>query len=115
MLYASGDSHDNGTAGGSKRKYIYKVDTVSGSVITVATYDEPNRTEAEGLAFDPRGTMHVIVLAPYTTPLYATGTNNPKPFDGSYSIDGDDWNPSATLRHYTRVAAPLRDQLCKKQ
>ncbi len=115
MLYASGDSHDNGAAAGTKRKYIYKVDTVSGSVITVATYDEPNRTEAEGLAFDPHGTMHVIVLAPYTTPLYATGTHNPRPFDGSYSIDGDDWNPSATLRHYTRVAAPLRDQLCRKQ
>ena len=71
-------------------------------------YDEPNRTEAEGLAFDPKGTMHVIVLAPYTTPLYATGTNNPKPFDGSYSIDGDDWNPSGDVAplhpHGTAVA-----------
>jgi hypothetical protein len=113
MLYASGDSHDAGVTPGTNRKYLYKVDTVTGNVITVFHYDEPNRTEAEGLAFDPKGTMHVIVLAPYTTPLYATGTNNPKPFDGSYSIDGDDWNPSATLRHYNRTAPPLRDQLCK--
>jgi len=112
MLYASGDSHDAGATPGTNRKYLYKIDTVSGSVITLFSYDEPNRTEAEGLAFDPEGTMHVIVLAPYTTPLYAAGTNNPKPFDGSYSIDGDDWNPSATLRHYTRNALPLRDQLC---
>jgi hypothetical protein len=112
MLYASGDSHDSGAAPDTNRKYLYKVDPVSGSVITLFSYDEPHRTEAEGLAFDPNGTMHVIVLAPYTTPLYATGTNNPKPFDGSYSIDGDDWNPSATLRHFTRTAAPLRDQLC---
>jgi hypothetical protein len=115
MLYASGDSHDAGTAAGSKRKYIYKVDTVTGNVSIVLTYDEPNRTEAEGLAIDPKGTMHVIVMAPYTTPLYASGTHNPKLFDGSYSIDGDDWNPSATLRHYTRTAPPLRDQLCKAQ
>jgi hypothetical protein len=113
MLYASGDSHDAGATPGTNRKYLYKVDTVTGNVITVFHYDEPNRTEAEGLAFDPMGTMHVIVLAPYTTPLYAAGTNNPKPFDGSYSIDGDDWNPSATLRHYTRTTPPLRDQLCK--
>ena len=116
MLYASGDSHDQGsdpaTASTTNHKYIYKVDPVSGSVITVYNYNEPHRSEAEGLAFDPNGTMHVIVLAPYTTPLYATGTNNPKPFDGSYSIDGDDWNPSATLRHLNRTAAPLRDALC---
>jgi hypothetical protein len=115
MLYATGDSHDAGTADGSKRKYLYKVDTVSGSVITLFYFDEPNRTEMEGLAFAPDGTMHVIVLAPYVTPLYASGTNNPKLFDGSYSIDGDDWNPSSTLRHYTRTAPPLRDQLCRAQ
>ena len=113
MLYATGDSHDAGAAPSTNRKYLYKVDTVSGYVSTVDYFDEPNRTEMEGLGFDPHGTMHVIVLAPYTTPLYATSTNNPKPFDGSYSIDGDDWNPSATLRHYTRNAPPLRDQLCK--
>lgn len=113
MLYASGDSHDAGAAPNTNRKYVYKVDPVSGSVITLFSYDEPHRTESEGLAFDPKGTMHVIVMAPYTTPLYATGTNNPKLFDGSYSIDGDDWNPAATLRHYTRAAPPLRDQLCK--
>lgn len=113
MMYASGDSHDNGAASGSKRKYLYKVDTVTGSVITLFYYDEPNRTESEGLAFDPKGTMHVIVVAPYTTPQYATGTNNPRPFDSDYyGIDGDDWNPSSTLRHYTRAAPPLRDQLC---
>lgn len=112
MLYATADSHDAGSAPSTNRKYVFKVDTVSGNVMTVFSFDEPNRTEMEGLAFDPRGTMHVIVLAPYTTPLYATGTNNPRPFDGSYSIDGDDWNPSATLRHYTRTAPPLRDQLC---
>jgi hypothetical protein len=115
MLYATGDSHDAGAAPSTNRKYLYKVDTVSGSVITLFTYDEPSRTEVEGLAFDPNGTMHVIVVAPYTTPLYATGTNNPKLFDGSYSIDGDDWNPSSTLRHFTRAAEPLRDQLCKVQ
>jgi hypothetical protein len=115
MLYATGDSHDAGATAGTNKKYLYKVDTVSGNVITVFSYDEPNRTEVEGLGFDPKGTMHVIVLAPYTTPLYASGTNNPKPFDGSYSIDGDDWNPSATLRHYTRGAPPLRDQLCQQQ
>jgi hypothetical protein len=112
MLYASGDSHDAGTAPGTNRKYLYKVDPESGSVITLFSYDEPNRTESEGLAFGPDGTMHVIVLAPYTTPLYGT-TTNAKPFDGSYSIDGDDWNPSATLRHYTRAAPSLREQLCK--
>lgn len=113
MLYATGDSHDSGAAANTNRKYIYKVDTVTGNVITVTYFDEPHRSEMEGLGFDPKGTMHVIVLAPYTTPLYATGTNNPRPFDGSYSIDGDDWNPSATLRHYTRNSLPLRDQLCK--
>ena len=114
MLYATGDSHDAGAAAGTNRKYLYKVDTVSGNVITLFYHDEPNRTEVEGLGFDPKGTMHVIVLAPYTYP-YATGTNNPKPFDQSYSIDDDDWNPSATLRHYTRGAPPLRDQLCSQQ
>lgn len=112
MLYATGDSHDAGATPGTNRKYLYKVDTVTGNVTILFSYDEPNRTEVEGLAFDPQGTMHVIVLAPYTTPLYASGTNNPKPFDGSYSIDGDDWNPSATLRHFTRTQPPLRDQLC---
>jgi hypothetical protein len=112
MLYATGDSHDGGATPGTNRKYLYKVDTVTGNVTILFSYDEPNRTEVEGLAFDPKGTMHVIVLAPYTTPLYASGTNNPKPFDGSYSIDGDDWNPSATLRHFTRTQGPLRDQLC---
>jgi hypothetical protein len=76
---------------------------------------EPHRTEVEGLGFSPDGMMHVIVIAPYTTPLYATGTKNPKLFDGSYSIDGDDWNPSGTLRHFTRTADPLRDQLCRMQ
>ena len=89
MLYASADTKD--TVNGLKRKRIYKVDTVSGSVIELLTYDEPNRTEAEGLAFGPDGTMHLMVVAPYTTPLYAQ-TNNAKPFDESYSIDGDDWN-----------------------
>jgi hypothetical protein len=113
MLYATGDSHDAGANSGTNRKYLYKVDTVTGNVTILFSYDEPNRTEVEGLAFDPKGTMHVIVLAPYTTPLYASGTNNPKPFDGSYSIDGDDWNPSATLRHFTRTKPPLRDQLCR--
>lgn len=112
MLYASGDSHDSGTASGSKRKYLYKVDPVSGSVITLLSYDEPNRTEAEGLAFGPDGTMHVIVLAPYTTPDYGTTTNATAFSSDTYSIDGDDWNPSATLRHYTRAAAPARDTLC---
>jgi hypothetical protein len=116
MMYATGDSHDAGATPGTNRKYIYKVDTVTGNVITLFYFDEPNRTEMEGLGFDPKGTMHVIVLAPYTTPLYATGTNNPKLFESSYySIDGDDWNPSATLRHYSRAAPPLRDQLCKQQ
>ncbi|HEY4445248.1 MAG TPA: hypothetical protein VGN30_13260 [Steroidobacteraceae bacterium] len=113
MLYAAGDSHDSGAAPNTNRKYLYKVDTVSGSVMTLLYYDEPHRTEVEGLGFGPDGTMHVIVIAPYTTPLYATGTKNPKLFDGSYSIDGDDWNPSGTLRHFTRAAEPLRDQLCK--
>ena len=115
MLYAAGDSHDAGAAPQTNTKYLYKVDTFSGSVITLLHYDEPNRTEVEGLGFGPDGTMHVIVIAPYTTPLYATGTNNPKLFNGSYSIDGDDWNPSGTLRHFTRAAEPLRDQLCKVQ
>jgi hypothetical protein len=113
MIYASGDSHDAGTAAGSARKYLYKIDPVSGSVITLFNYDEPSRTEAEGLAFDPSGTMHVIVVAPYTTPDYGV-TTNATPFASSiYSIDGDDWNPSSTLRHFTRAAPPLRDQLCK--
>lgn len=112
MIYASGDSHDPGAASGTKRKYLYKVDPVSGSVITLLSYDTPNRTEAEGLAFGPDGTLHVIVLDRYTTPDYAV-TTNATPFASSvYSIDGDDWNPSSRLRHYTRAAAPVRDQLC---
>jgi len=116
MMYATGDSHDAGAAPSTNRKYIYKVDTVTGNVITLFYFDEPSRTEMEGLGFDPKGTMHVIVVAPYTTPYYATGTNNPKTFLSSYySIDGDDWNPSSTLRHYTRAAPPLRDQLCQQQ
>ena len=69
MIYASGDSHDAGTAPNTNRKYLYKIDPDSGSVITLFNYDEPSRTEAEGLAFGPDGTMHVIVVAPYTTPL----------------------------------------------
>jgi len=109
MLYASADTKD--TVNGLKRKRIYKIDTVSGSVIELLTYDEPNRTEAEGLAFGPDGTLHLMVVAPYTTPLYAQ-TSNAKPFDESYSIDGDDWNPSATLRHFTRKAPPLRETIC---
>ena len=35
MLYASGDSHDAGATPGTNRKYLYKVDTVTGNVITV--------------------------------------------------------------------------------
>jgi len=113
MMYAASDSHDHGAAPNTNRKYIFKVDTVTGSVITLFYYDEPHRTEVEGLGFDPSGTMHVIVISPYTTPYYATGTNNPKPFLSSYySIDGDDWNPGGSLRHYARTTPPLRDQLC---
>lgn len=113
MMYAASDSHDAGAAPNTNRKYIFKVDTVTGSVITLFYFDEPHRTEVEGLGFDPEGTMHVIVISPYTTPNYATGTNNPKPFSSSdYSIDGDDWNPGGSLRHYTRTAPPLRNQLC---
>ena len=86
---------------------------VTGSVTTLFYFDEPHRTEVEGLGFDPAGTMHLIVISPYTTPAYATGTNNPKPFlSDTYSIDGDDWNPGGSLRHYTRTSSPLRDQLC---
>jgi hypothetical protein len=113
MLYASGDSKDAGAAPDTQRKYLYKIDPDSGAVITLLSYDEPRRSEAEGLAFDADGTLHVIVMAPYTTPLYAEGTLNPKPFDESYSIDGDDWNPSSTMRHFTRQAPPLRDRLCR--
>ncbi|WP_416047232.1 hypothetical protein [Cupriavidus basilensis] len=109
MLYASADTKD--TVNGLKRKRIYKIDTVSGSVMELLAYDEPDRTEAEGLAFGPDGTLHLMVVAPYTTPLYAQ-TGNAKPFDQSYSIDGDDWNPSATLRHFTRDAQPLREKIC---
>jgi hypothetical protein len=113
MMYAASDSHDAGAAPNTNRKYVFKVDTVTGSVMTLFYYDEPHRTEVEGLGFDPTGTMHVIVISPYTTPYYATGTNNPKPFLSSYySIDGDDWNPGGSLRHYTRTAPPLRSQLC---
>jgi hypothetical protein len=113
MMYAVSDSHDAGGAPHTNRKYIFKVDTVTGSVMTIFSYDEPNRTEVEGLGFDPSGTMHVLVISPYTTPYYATGTNNPKPFLSSYySINGDDWNPGGSLRHYTRTIPPLRNQLC---
>lgn len=112
MLYASSDAKDAGTAPNTQRKYLYKIDPLSGSVLNLLYYDEPKRSEAEGLAFGPDGTLHIIVMAPYTTPLYAAGTRNPKPFDENYSIDGDDWNPSATLRHFTRQAPPLRDRLC---
>lgn len=113
MMYAASDSHDAGAAPNTNRKYIYKVDPVTGSVMTLFSFDEPRRTEVEGLGFDPEGTMHLLVISPYTTPAYATGTNNPKPFlSDVYSIDGDDWNPGGSLRHYTRTSAPLRDQLC---
>ena len=111
MLYASADTKDNAPGTDLKRKRIYKVDPISGSVIELLTYDEPNRTEAEGIAFSPDGKMHVTVIAPYTTPLYAV-TTNAKPFDESYSIDGDDWNPSASLRHFSRNVLPLRESLC---
>jgi hypothetical protein len=111
MLYASADTKDTVVATGLKRKRVYKVDPISGSVLEIMTYDEPNRTESEGIAFSPDGKMHLVVVAPYTTPIYGTTTNT-KPFDGSYSIDGDDWNPSATLRHFTRDAAPLREKIC---
>jgi hypothetical protein len=112
MLYASGDSHDQPVSN-VWRKFIYKIDPNSGAVTEVAHYDEPKRTEAEGLAFSPDGKLQVLVAAPYTTPFYATNTGNTKPFDESYSIDGDDWNPSLTMRHYSRDAEPIREQLCK--
>lgn len=111
MLYASSDTKDGVAGTDLKRKRIYKVDPVSGAVIELMHYDEPNRTEAEGLAFSPDGTMHLTVIAPYTTPIYGQ-TTNPRPFDESYSIDGDDWNPSATLRHFKRTGGPLREKLC---
>lgn len=111
MLYASSDTKDSVPGSDLKRKRLYKVDPVSGHVIELFTYDEPNRTEAEGIAFAPDGTMNLMVIAPYTTPLYGETTTG-KPFDESYSIDGDDWNPSATLRHFTRNALTLREQIC---
>lgn len=112
MLYAAADTKDNVSETGLKRKRLYKVDPVSGSVIELLHYDEPNRSEGEGLAFSPDGKLHLAVLAPYTTPLYAPATGNPKPFDESYSIDGDDWNPSGSLRHFSRDALPAREKLC---
>ncbi|AKU98257.1 hypothetical protein AKJ09_04921 [Labilithrix luteola] len=111
MLYASSDTKDSVPGTALKRKRLYKVDPVSGHVIELLTYDEPNRTEAEGIAFAPDGTMNLMVIAPYTTPLYAETTTG-KPFDESYSIDGDDWNPSATLRHFSRNAITLREKIC---
>lgn len=111
MLYASSDTKDSVPGSALKRKRLYKVDPVSGHVIELFTYDEPNRTESEGIAFAPDGTMNLMVIAPYTTPLYGETTTG-KPFDESYSIDGDDWNPSATLRHFTRNALTLREQIC---
>ncbi|QHJ00514.1 hypothetical protein GT347_22575 [Xylophilus rhododendri] len=112
MLYAAADTKDAVTGSDLKRKRIYKVDPVSGSVIELLHYDEPNRTEGEGLAFGPDGRFHLAVLAAYTTPLYAQSTTNARPFDSSYSIDGDDWNPTGTLRHFSRDAAPLREKIC---
>ena len=113
FLYAASDAHDAGALPNTKRKYLFKVDTVSGAVSTLYSYDAPNHSEGEGLGFSPDGTLHLIVLDPYTSP-YASGTNNPKVFGDSYSIDGDDWNPSGSIRHLRRDAPPLRDQLCRK-
>ncbi|MDP9899342.1 hypothetical protein [Variovorax ginsengisoli] len=112
MLYASADTKDSVSGSTLKRKRIYKVDPRSGAVMELLHYDEPNRTEGEGLAFSPDGRLHLAVLAPYTTPLYAQSTTNSKPFDDTYSIDGDDWNPSGSLRHFSRTSIPLREQLC---
>lgn len=113
FLYAASDAHDAGALPNTKRKYLFKVDTVSGAVSTLYSYDAPNHSEGEGLGFSPDGTLHLIVLDPYTSP-YATGTQNSRVFGDSYSIDGDDWNPSGSIRHFRRAAAPLRDQLCRK-
>lgn len=97
LLYVSSDSNEDaaGPRGEKlKRKRLYEIDPVLGLARQIAHFDEPERAEAEGLAFGPDGTLHVLVLAPY---FYD------ERFPPEMEIGGDDWNSSARLMHFRPV------------
>lgn len=107
MLYASSDSQDDvlePKGSKLKRKRIYKIDPVSGGTLEIVHFDEPERSESEGLAFSPDGRLNVLVLAPY---FYDSN------FGPEYEIGGDDWNPSAKLMRFVRAQESLRERLCR--
>jgi len=105
MLYAHADTKETANPQlNTKTKRVWKIDPVTGYVAQLLTYDMPNRSEAEGLAFGdtPEGELHLLVLGPYDSAFS----------DAGYELSGDDWNADSTLRHYRQTASSLRDQLC---
>jgi hypothetical protein len=105
MLYGHADTKDTSDAAlDTKTKRVWKIDLVTGYVTQVLTYDMPNRSEGEGIAFSdlPEGLMHLTVLGPYD-PAYS---------DSGFELAGHDWNANSTIRHYHRTQDSLRDQLC---
>ncbi|MBI3297349.1 MAG: hypothetical protein HYZ75_04235 [Elusimicrobia bacterium] len=95
MLYLSSDAPG--------RKRVYKVDPDGGGALELFGFDEPEKAASQGLAFGPDGSLHILVLAPYSYD---------EVFGPQYEINGDDWNPASKLLHFTRVKAPLRQRLC---
>jgi hypothetical protein len=97
LLFLSSDSNDDAAGPGGaklKRKRLYEIDPGRGSAREIAHIDVPERTEVEGLAFGPDGTLHVLVLAPY---FYDDR------FPPAMEINDDDWNPSTSMERFKPV------------
>jgi hypothetical protein len=99
LLYLASDSDEDAPPFGSKlkRKRLYEVDPKTGDAREIAHLDVADKTELEGLAFGPDGTLHVLELAPY---FY-----NDR-FPPEMEINDDDWNPSASLLHFRPGPCP---------
>ncbi len=96
LLYVSSDSNEEVVDVRSaklKRKRLYVIAPLSGLAREIAHLDEPDGAALQGLAFDPDGTLHLLVLAPY---FY----NDRFPIE--LETNGDDWNPSARLIRFKR-------------
>ena len=104
MLYASADTKDTADPVlNTKRKRVYKIDPVSGSVMEILHYDVINHTETEGLAFynTSDGQMHIEVSSPYTSA-----------FSNLYGFNGDDMPTEVSLYHYALSTPSLRQNQC---
>ncbi len=104
MLYASADTKDTADPVlNTKRKRVYRIDPVSGSVTEVLHYDVINHTETEGLAFYPTadGQMHIEVASPYASA-----------FSALYGFNGDDMPTEVSLYHYKLTTPSQRLLMC---